>query len=698
VRLPELAVSQVHVIRSQAVLGAVVDRMGLRLQTLPEVRSNITSVVVDAAAPPAAFRLEFDRERFAIRGGTQEASGLYGMPVEIAGASFVLAGRPPVDTAWVHVLTKEAAVQGLAARVAASTRDRTSIIDIVLTALDQDEAVDLANAVAEAYQVYAAAGVREATRRRREFVEAQWQAAEARHDEVQQRLNWSRTARESGRSPDQLRQQQSSLVAAEAERQRLVSERGVFQSFLERVGQAGDDAIYEELRTLVLAPGITPSPLLGQLYTQLTEHQQERARLTAAGRSPTHPEVERLSRLMQSARSAVVEAARSQLASVDLRIANLDEQRERGAAILRALPQAEAEQLALSQEASAARSLADALNQEYQRARMAEAMDAGQAEILDYATAAVPLPAGGRAQKLALAFIIGILLGSSLALGLEFRDGSIRWRGEIDELGEGVPALGIIPRLTAPVPLWKRVFGQNGKPAARGTGNSGGRLAAADFHTIGAEAYRTLRTNLFFLQKDGSLGIITVTSAQSAEGKSTTAANLAVSMARQDRKVLLVDCDLRRPRQHQIFGTPVAPGFSDLLTLKAELASTIHETRMPGVSLIPRGRFNEAAAEALGGARMQDILAQLREQYDVVIIDTPPVLVAADAAAVAAITDGTLLVIRAGRTQRDAARRTLQQLQVVGAHVVGFVVNDPDVVSGRYGEYKYSRHYYTVET
>jgi polysaccharide biosynthesis transport protein len=698
VRLPELTMSQVHVIRSQAVLGAVVDKLELRLRTVPEVRRSITGFSVDAEAPSAALRLEFGPERFVVRAGSQTASGLYGIPVEIAGVNLTLDSRPPVDTAWINVVGRQAAIQRLSSIVSAAPRDRTAIIDIGVTTLDAAEAVSIANAVAEEYQFHNVAGVLEAARRRREFVESQWQGAEARYEAAQQRLNWFRTARESNRSPEQLRQQQSALVAAEAERQRLGSERRVFQSFLERVGQLADDAIYQELRTLVMAPGITPSPLLSQIYAQLTDYQQERARLLAAGRSPTHPDVERLGRMIQSARSAVVEAARTHLASVDLRIAHLDEQRERGAAALRTLPTAEAEELALSQEVSSTRALADALNQEYQRARMAEAVDVGQASILDYATSAFPLPAGRRSQKLVIAFLLGIFLGSSVALGLELRDGAIRWRGEIDELGEGVPALGIVPSLTEVAPAWKRMFGRNGKPVAGSAKNGKSQLVASDFHTLGAEAYRTLRTNLSFVQREGRLGTLVITSAQSSEGKSTTASNLAVSMARQDRRVILVDCDLRRPRQHQIFATPESPGFSDLLTMKAELHEAIHATAVPGLSLIPRGKFDENAAEALGGDRMREILALLREQYDSVIIDTPPVLVAADAAAVASATDGTLLVVRAGRTPKDAARRTLQQLHVVGANVVGFVLNDPDTVSSRYGEYIYSRHYYAVKT
>jgi polysaccharide biosynthesis transport protein len=351
--------------------------------------------------------------------------------------------------------------------------------------------------------------------------------------------------------------------------------------------------------------------------------------------------------------------------------------------------------MALEQEVAVARGLADGLRTEFHRARIAEAVDVGQAQVLDLASAALTHPSGRRTQKLVLAVLIGLLAGSTVALGLEVSNGSVRWRTDMEELS-AVPGLAVIPRVGGGRNGGSGLFGWS-KRAPSKSGVDEQSLPAMDFHTQGAEAYRILRTNLTYLRRDESLRIITVTSAESSEGKSTTASNLAVSMARQDTRVLLVDCDLRRPRQHKIFGIPERPGFSELLLGEEDVAGCVHATPIDNLWLMPRGQFNERATDNLGTSRMSQLLEEMREQYDVIIIDTPPVLVAADAAAISALADGVLLVVRAGKTPRDAARRTMQQLQAVGANVVGFVLNDPDTIASRYGEYTYSRSYYAVE-
>jgi polysaccharide biosynthesis transport protein len=692
-RFSEFAASQPHVIRSQAVVGAVVDSLGLRLHVPAEVKGRLSGVEVTGSPAASSLRLDFEQGGFAVQAGAATAYGIYGESVDIGGVRFTLSGRPALDSAWFAVLPREAAIMRVVMGINAAPRERTSIIDIAYTDIDPGAAQQVVNALAESYQAYNMAGVREAARRRRAFVESQWEAAEARHSAAQQRLNQLRTSGDQYGLQERLRQQQSALLSADAERERLNSERRVFQSFLDRVAQVGDAAIYEELRTLVLAPGITPSPLLSQLYTQLTQHQEERTRLLAAGRAPTHPEVERVTRLMASARSAVIDAARSQLSSVDLRIGYLTEQRERGTSTLQTLPQAEAADMVLAQEVTSARELANALRDEYHRSRISEAVDAGQAEIVEYAAGAFPVGSTRRPQKLAIALVLGLMLGCVVSIGLEVTNGSVRWRGEIDQLGAG-PALAVIPRIPQQK---KRKPGRNGKGAAPSSGMDRASLPAIDFHTAGAEAYRILRTNLTFLHPGQRLGAITVTSAASGEGKSTTAANLAASLARQNLRVLLVDGDLRRPRQHRIFGTPAAPGFSDMLVGAAEPAEAIHATEIEGLFLMPRGKFDERAAEVLGGNTMARFMADLRAEYDAVIIDTPPTLVAADAAAVAAVADGVLVVIRAGKTPREAARLTVQQLNSVGAKVIGFVLNDPDTVAAQYGEYTYSKEYYSVQ-
>jgi polysaccharide biosynthesis transport protein len=699
IRAPEFMISQVHVIRSQAVLGQVVDSLGLRLQPGRALEQFVAEASVEGMPRSNLLKIEFERGGYAVQAGGTSMYGLYGTPVDVDGVRFTIVSEPPLDTATMFVIPREAAIQFLAGGLTASHRDRTSIIDITYTGTDPARTRQAVNAVALAYQNHNMAGVREAARRRREFLETQWRVAEARHDEAQRRLNVLRAPTRLDRSQEMLRQQQAGLIALEQEQRQVQAERRVFQAFLQRVNNAPDERIFEELRTLVLAPEAAGSPLLSQLYAQLTQHEEERQRLLAAGRSATHPDVERLNRLIGSARSSIVDAAGAQLKSLDLRFATLDEQRVTRTAALQGMPDAASEDLSLTQEVSTARGMADALQGDYFRARIAEAVDAGQAEILEFAAAAVPLPAGRRAQQLGIAIMLGLMLGGGTALGLEVTDRSIRWRGELKTLSP-LPALAVIPRVIVPVKKPRRHLGRK-RGASRvvpGGNVQKDQLPALDFHTVGAEAYRVLRTNLTFLRGEEPLRSLAVTSAASGEGKSTTVANLAASLARQNVRVLVVDCDLRRPRQHRIFGIAEGrPGLVEVLLGELPAADAIYQTGVEGLQLMPRGTFKEKAAEMLGGQQMRGLVAHLQDCFDVVIVDTPPTLVAADAAAVGAVTDGVLFVVRAGRTQRDAVSDALQQLESVGGRVIGFVLNDPDAVAYKFNEYKYMKSYYAVE-
>jgi non-specific protein-tyrosine kinase len=218
-----------------------------------------------------------------------------------------------------------------------------------------------------------------------------------------------------------------------------------------------------------------------------------------------------------------------------------------------------------------------------------------------------------------------------------------------------------------------------------------------EFHSLAAEAYRMLRTNLIFLRTDQALRSLVVTSAGMGDGKTTTAVNLAVAFARQGKNVLLVDCDLRRPRLHTFFDVLVGPGLTEVILGTETLDKVIRTTPIENLSLLTRGAFDERAGEVLSGARGRRTIQSLRERCELLILDTSPTLLTADASAIAPHTDGVLLVARAGRTPREAARQAVAQINVVGATVLGFVLNDPDAIGQRYGEGKYTKEYYSVE-
>lgn len=192
-----------------------------------------------------------------------------------------------------------------------------------------------------------------------------------------------------------------------------------------------------------------------------------------------------------------------------------------------------------------------------------------------------------------------------------------------------------------------------------------------------AEAYRTLRTNLEFSNLDKSLRAILVTSASADEGKSTTLANLAVTIAQGGKRVILVDADLRRPTQHQTFGLKNSVGLTDMVRDDALLANPpLQEASVPNLKVLTSGQLPPNPAEILGSKRMSEILTALLEQADIVLLDAPPVIAVTDAAVLSSKVDGVLLVVSAGKTKRENARKAQTQLEKINARIIGAVLNN----------------------
>jgi capsular exopolysaccharide synthesis family protein len=202
-------------------------------------------------------------------------------------------------------------------------------------------------------------------------------------------------------------------------------------------------------------------------------------------------------------------------------------------------------------------------------------------------------------------------------------------------------------------------------------------ITLADPRSPAAEAYRTLRTNLMFSGLDRALRTLVVTSPTPGVGKSITAANLAVTMAQSGKSTVLVDCDLRRPRQHEIWGVDNALGLTSMVLGEAE--PPLVDVGVPNLWLLPSGPLPPNPADLLGSARMDEVIRALGEGADMLLFDTPPVIAVTDTALLAARLDGVLLVVRAGSTRRDHAQRAKELLERVNIRVVGAVITNAEV-------------------
>ena len=217
-------------------------------------------------------------------------------------------------------------------------------------------------------------------------------------------------------------------------------------------------------------------------------------------------------------------------------------------------------------------------------------------------------------------------------------------------------------------------------------------VTVADPRSPVSEAYRTLRTNIQFASVDKELRTLLVTSPSPEEGKSTTLANLAVTMAQSEKRVILVDCDLRRPTLHKLFHLDNAAGLVSMMVDDAALQSPpLQETGVPGLWLLASGALPPRPSDLLGSQRMARIIQDLLTKADTLLFDAPPVLTVTDASVLATKMDGVLLVISANRTKREQVLNAKAQLEKVNAHILGTVLNNAEMnkrLGYYYGEQK----------
>jgi capsular exopolysaccharide synthesis family protein len=214
-------------------------------------------------------------------------------------------------------------------------------------------------------------------------------------------------------------------------------------------------------------------------------------------------------------------------------------------------------------------------------------------------------------------------------------------------------------------------------------------------HSAAAECLRSIRTNLLFMSPDKPLKLIVVTSSGPGEGKTTTAAALAATMAESGNRVLVIDADMRRPRMHKVFGFENKAGLSSLILGQGKPEDLIRATQVPNLFVLTSGPIPPNPAELLHTTGFDALLGDVTKRFDRVIIDSPPAGVVADAIVISTRVDGTLLVLKAGDTSRDAAARTVRALGDVKARVLGAVLNDLDLEDQRSGYYyQYYRYGY----
>ncbi len=291
-----------------------------------------------------------------------------------------------------------------------------------------------------------------------------------------------------------------------------------------------------------------------------------------------------------------------------------------------------------------------------------------------------------RLRTIILAFVLSLVAGIGLAFLLDFLDDTIKTVDDVDRYIH-LPALALIPAARSE----KRLRGGD---AAR-TGDTTALALVSDVRSPIAESYRHLRTSLLLSSAGTPPRTILVTSSQPSEGKTTTAINTAFMLAQTGAQVLIIDCDLRRPRLHAHFNLPNARGLTNCLSGESDDLDSLIQTydKQPNLKLLPSGPIPPNPAELLGSDEMRRLLTKLSERFTHIIVDSPPAISFTDASILSTFVDGVILVIHGGRSSRAVVRRAKQQLLDVGAHIFGVVLNNVKIESHDYYYAGYAGYY-----
>ncbi len=358
---------------------------------------------------------------------------------------------------------------------------------------------------------------------------------------------------------------------------------------------------------------------------------------------------------------------------------------------LEALPEKKLELARLARSAQVAEKYYILLQEKYQESRITEVGQLGNVRIIDSAKAPDKPIQPKKKLNLFLGLLLGLGLGIAIAFAFDYVDDSIRSMDDIESLH--LPMIATIPHIKPE---------QNTGIIAKMVKLDDPEVNAINERLVThlkpkspvSEAYRTLRTNILFSAPDNPKQVIMMTSTGPREGKSTSVANLAITFAQMGTKTLLIDADLRRPMLNKLFQLEKEPGLTNVLVGGAELADVVKEIHdVPNLSVLTCGVIPPNPAELLGSTFMQQLLHNAREQYDMILIDTPPIIAVTDPSVLARIVDGVTMVVRIGSTQRGAAFMACEQLRRVGAPVIGVLLNGISA-SNFYGSYYYQQYYY----
>lgn len=602
-----------------------------------------------------------------------------------------------------------AALDAIGSRVKVARVPNTSILEIAATSTNPREARDIANTVAEVYRDFNRAQRNLRVTEARKFIEGQLKEVEARVKRAEAEV-WA--FREANR-----------IISPGAESSVLLSLFTQVRSDIEKARQQRTELELVQVRLARIDPGSsaervfieTSNPAMQRLQAMYSELLLERNNL-ALEVTDKHPRLQALDDRMREVRLEMRREVTAQIAMLRTREEILNRQMGELLQKNREVPSVELTMQRLQREAKSNDDLLTLLKGKHQEALIKESEKIEEVSIVRPATES-DHPVGAETLNTVLVgALLGLSLGVILAFVQETLDTSIGTIEDVEAYLE-VPVLGVVPHIDARGTVQRILERRPALAQMDPEALLSHALLITHFDPKSpvAEAYRTLRTNVQFARMERAGKVLVVTSPTLQEGKTTTIVNLALTMAQSGQRTLLVGANLRRPSIHRFFGIEREPGLAnilvgsvqwrdcirtvaDILMGRFEMEDIMAAPGLDNLHIIEAGPIPANPSELLSTPAMTAFLRAVRDEYDVVLIDTPPVLPVTDSAIVSAQADGVILVYQAGKVGRLVLKRAKVHVENVGGKVWGVVLNDVKSEIAGYAYTHYYTHYYGEET
>ncbi len=579
------------------------------------------------------------------------------------------------DRGKLYIYSFRTAVKKLMdATQAAYVEEKTKVIKITVEDPDPTMAAKISNKVAENYIKWKVEARTEEATKSLNFINKQLNVIMSQLENLENSYDKFKTEKKILSIDDELQAYISQLSDLESTLYQIRFERNAYSEILHDIKKGEKPYLYF---------AVSEDPVLGNLVSKALDLRTQLSTLSEEYTEDS-PQISAVKAQINQIHREIINYLASKTADLSIKEKQLSITIQNLLEKLKKFPESEREILRMKRKLSVTEDIFKFLLKKKEESRITKAMTVSKIRIIDPAIPSTVPEAPRKKLILFLSLIFGLLLAFLLVIAYDYINDTIK---DIDELKHiiNLPIFGIIPKIY---------------PSDKSGTSKFDPYLIVHYNPRSqvAEAYRMLRTNIQFIDPTGNTKTFLITSALPQEGKSITNSNLAITLSKLGSKTLILDMDFHRPRQHEIFHKPPSPGLTDYLTSQGKLSldEIIFKLEFDNLYLIPAGTIPPNPSELISSNPFRKFLNDIREKFDFVLIDSPPVTAVTDTLILSTIVDAVLLVVVEGSSRRESIKRAIELLENVGGKLKGSIFNNVSPTERAYGYY-YSSGYYHEE-